>query len=96
MSFDWSWFKNTGLTSAQSAAHALLGVVGGNAVDLWHFDYKQALGLSAGAAVVSLLGAVVAYKVPSNSGQSPAQQLSAHAPVVNPESVTEVGCAPGK
>jgi len=65
--FDWSWFKVTGLTAAQHAAATFLSVSGGDALNLWHMDYKALLGASAGAALVEVLRAVVAYKLPSKS-----------------------------
>jgi hypothetical protein len=32
--------------------------------DAWHFDYKAAAGLGLGAAIVSILGSIGAYKLP--------------------------------
>lgn len=64
MSIDLNWFKYTGLAAVQSASHAVLGVLGGNALDVWHLNYHSVFGIGLGAALVSVLGAVVAYKLP--------------------------------
>ena len=64
MSADLTWFKVTGLAAAQAAAHTVLALVGADAVNVLHLDYAQVAGVGAGAALVSFLTAVVAYKTP--------------------------------
>lgn len=72
VSFDWSWFKNTGLDAAQHAANTFILAGTGDALDLLHFDYKAVGGLCGGAALVAVLRAIVAYKLP----QKPATAVS--------------------
>lgn len=67
MSLDLNWFKYTGLGAVQSAAHAILGALGGNVLDVWHLNYQSVAGIGLGAALVSVLGAVVAYKLPEGT-----------------------------
>lgn len=67
MSLDLRWLKVTALGAAQSAAHAALAVLGGNVTDVLHLNWEQILGVGAGAALVSLLGSVVAYQLPSGT-----------------------------
>lgn len=67
MSINLNWFKYTGLAAVQSAAHAMLGVLGGNALDVWHLNYQSVGGIGLGAALVSVLGSVVAYKLPEGN-----------------------------
>jgi len=67
MGFDWSWPKSTGLEAVQHAAVTLLSATGGDALNLWHMDYKALLGLAGGSALVSVLRAVVAYHLPSKT-----------------------------
>lgn len=76
MSFDWSWFKNTGLDAAQHAANTFILIGGGDALDLLHLDYKAVAGLCGGAALVAVLRAVVAYQLP----EKPAKAVSVTAP----------------
>lgn len=64
MSVNLSWFKYTGLAAVQSAAHSVLGIVGGDALNVWHLDYQVAAGIGLGAALVSVLGSIGAYKLP--------------------------------
>lgn len=64
MNIDWSWFKFTGLSAVQSAAHAVLGVLSGNALNVWQVNYLDVAGIGLGAAVTAVLGSVVAYKLP--------------------------------
>lgn len=75
MSLDLSWFKTTGLGAVQAAAHTALAGLGVSAVDVLHLDWEQIGSLSVGAALVSFLGSVVAYKLPNG----PAQVVSAAA-----------------
>ncbi|BCP02532.1 holin [Mycobacterium intracellulare] len=70
MSFDWSWFKSTGLDAAQHAANTFILIGGGDALDLLHLDYKAVAGLCGGAALVAVLRAVVAYKLPDRSAKA--------------------------
>lgn len=70
MSFDWSWFKSTGLDAAQHAANTFILIGGGDALDLLHLDYKAVAGLCGGAALVAVLRAVVAYKLPEKSAKA--------------------------
>lgn len=71
MAINLDWFKATGLLAAQSAAHAFLGVSGGDLFNLFHVDWKGALGISGGAALGAVLHAVVTYRLPSDSKASP-------------------------
>ena len=75
VSFDWSWFKSTGLDMAQHAANTFILVGTGDAFDLLHFDWKAVLGLCGGAAVVAFARAVTAYHLPDK----PAKAISATA-----------------
>lgn len=70
MRFDWSWFKSTGLDAAQHAANTFILIGGGDALDLLHLDYKAVAGLCGGAALVAVLRAVVAYKLPEKSAKA--------------------------
>ncbi|EUA24068.1 hypothetical protein I552_10256 [Mycobacterium xenopi 3993] len=36
---DFTWFKSAGLAAVQNFAHAILGVFGGNAVDVLHVNW---------------------------------------------------------
>lgn len=82
MAFNLAWFKVTGLAAAQSAAHAVLAVIGGNVVDVLHLDYEQIAGVGVGAALVSVLGSIVAYQLPSGTPTAavslPAAALDSH------------------
>lgn len=71
MAINLDWFKSTGLMAAQSAAHAFLGVSGGDLFNLFHVDWKGALGISGGAALGAVLHAIVTYRIPSDSKASP-------------------------
>lgn len=79
MSFDFSWYKTNGLAAVQAAAHTALACLGVSAVDVLHLDYIQIGSLSAGAFLVSVLGSVVAYRMPGQSGQL----LSVHSRVAD-------------
>ena len=70
MSFDWSWPKKTGLDMAQHAANTFLTIGSGDALNLWHLDYKALLGLCGGAAVVAFARAVVAYRMPEKAAKA--------------------------
>lgn len=75
------WFKATGLLAAQSASHAFLGVSGGDVFNLFHLDWKAALGVSGGAALVAVLHKIVEYRIPvSVSDPAPAAAAPAAAP----------------
>lgn len=67
MSFDFSWLKATGLKAAQHAASSVLTALTGNAINVWSLDWLDLSGLGLGAAVVSVLGSVVAYKLPGSA-----------------------------
>ena len=60
-----TWFKYAGLDAVQSAANVILTLGGGDAMNLWSMDFNMLLGAGAGAAIVSLLRAVVAYQMPN-------------------------------
>jgi len=56
------WFKTTGLTAAQSAAHAFLGVQGGDLFNFFSIDWQGALGIAGGAALAAVLNEVIKYR----------------------------------
>lgn len=88
MSFDYSWFKRTGLSALQAASHAVTGVVAGDAFSIWSLDYKAAFGLAAGAALGAILGAINEYRLPA----APAAEDAPAA--ASPEVISEHG--PGR
>lgn len=64
------WFKTTGLLAAQSAAHAFLGVSGGDVFNLLHIDWRGALGISGGAALAAVLHQIIAYRIADKTAVS--------------------------
>lgn len=81
MAINLDWFKNTGLLAAQSAAHAFLGVSGGDLFNLFHVDWKGALGISGGAALGAILHAVVTYRRPDSKAAPVVGVVAPEAPV---------------
>lgn len=57
------WFKTTGLLAAQSASHAFLGVSGGDVFNVFHIDWRGALGIAGGAAMAAVLHQIIAYRI---------------------------------
>lgn len=64
MSFDFTWFKTTGLAAAQHAASAVLTALTGNAINVWDLDLGELSGLGLGAALVAVLGSIATYRIP--------------------------------
>lgn len=58
------FWKDTTERVVSTFAIALLGVWGGDKFDLLHVDWKAALGLAGGQAVLSLLKALGVLKLP--------------------------------
>lgn len=57
------WFKDALERALSTAAEALLALWGVGALDVVHIDFGHSASIAAGAAVVSLLKAIVASKV---------------------------------
>jgi hypothetical protein len=67
MAINWTWEKVTGLAVVQSAAHTALGLLGANELHWLSVDWEQLAAASGGAALVTLLAAVVAYHLPAGA-----------------------------
>ncbi|WP_369829218.1 holin [Mycobacterium sp. 1245801.1] len=83
------------MLAAQSASHAFLGVSGGDVFNLFHLDWKAALGVSGGAALVAVLHKVVEYRIPvSVSDPAPAVATPAPPPLPAPAAEPVPAVAP--
>lgn len=71
------WLIDTSERVAASFAGTLLSVLGGDQLDLLHVDWRPALGLAGGAALVALLKAVVASQIGDPSSASLARSVRA-------------------
>lgn len=58
-----TWLRDMLERAAVTFAEGALSVLLGGALDIWHMDLKTALGVGAGAALISLLKSVAARKV---------------------------------
>jgi hypothetical protein len=67
MSFDWSWPKVTGLLTVQAGSHTAIGLLTAKATEILTINWVQTAEASGLSALVALLGAVVAYKIPSKA-----------------------------
>lgn len=62
-----NFWKATAERALKSAAQAIIGLMVGDTVfDIWQADYKKALGVAVGAAVLSVLTSVVSAPVGSD------------------------------
>lgn len=55
-----AYLKDLGEQVTVAFAGALVTALGGDAVDVWHINWKLALGVAGGVAVISLLKGIVA------------------------------------
>ena len=65
MSVNWSWPKVTALTTVQSAASSMLGLLVGH--EFLQIDWEKSLQVAGMTAAVTFLRAVVAYALPSGN-----------------------------
>lgn len=63
-----TWFTDASERALATFVQAFLAVVGGDVLDVWSFDWKAALGVGVGGAILSVLKSVVArFKGDENS-----------------------------
>jgi uncharacterized membrane protein YfcA len=67
---DLTWPKITALTVIQSAAGTALSSLGNGAFDVINADWKTVASLSAGSAIATLLGLIVAYRIPNRTASA--------------------------
>lgn len=67
---DYSWFRDAGERAVSTFAQSVLSVLGMDALDVFHADWKAALGVGLGGAVLSVLKSVAARKVGSEGTAS--------------------------
>jgi hypothetical protein len=66
--FDMTWFTDASERALATFAQAFLSVVGGDVLNVWTLDWKAALGVGLGGAILSMLKSVVArFKGDENS-----------------------------
>jgi hypothetical protein len=63
MTFTVAWFRDAAERAVSTFAQSFLSVIGGDALNVWHFGWKTAAGVAVGGAVLSLLKSLAARRV---------------------------------
>ena len=68
--FNKKWAKDTLERVLSTTAQSILVYVGGDVLNAWDFDWKNALGIAAGSALLTFLKCVAASKVGDENSAS--------------------------